>query len=1057
MEMDCTITSNWNRSQINPMRKICNMKHILLRLQIFTFLGGFLPSMLAAQDAGGIGIIGQVVSIQTGDPLSDINVSVLQVPGLISVSDSTGQFQIMVPDRNVTLVLSFPGFNSQDVPLRGRSSLLVQMVEINLPSLANEVPLTYGRKQFQNLTESVSWVKEDQLRQQSAESLETMIQGMATGAHVTRSSGFPGSGAEVYIRGASSIHTSHKPLYIIDGFILKSDVYENTLSPGTPYNPLVDINPEDIESITVLKDGYASSVYGTRAANGIILINTYQGSQGASTLDLSSHVGISMAPDNLQLLDATEYRQLVTELGFPENMTPAQISNSYARLLDTDPGERFDNNTNWQDEIFQTAFTQNHHLRLKGGDGISRYMFTVGYTDKDGIIDNTSLNRLTSRFNLDYLITSKLTFSSRISYTNTSIRAHDQGSSIYNPITMATTKSPIFEPYNMDYLSHPLDSADLTGKSNPLAVIQGLENSNIVNRFIGTVSVGYDFTPSLKLRTTFGMDYFRLRENRFIPAEGISKYKNRINQTSLQISKENMFTNETVLEFEKFFNYVHHLRFVLGTAMQTNEFQTDYGSAINTPSDEFTSLGSGAKMDSISYAGGKWNTLSYFGNAHYIYNDKYYLSANLRVDGSSRFGQNNRLGYFPGVAIAWKLSSEPFLQDVRFVNMLKLRTSYGISGSDDIGNYSSLAYYIPANYQLMGGYRAGNLKNPDLKWETTTQLNVGLDLSVYNQRVNFTADYYIKTTRDLLTYEKIPWESGFDFRIVNMGKIENRGMEFGLDTRILTGEFKWSLGVNISKNRNTILELPGGDVIRSYGIFEGIAREGESLGSIYGYRVTGIYQTEAEIQLQNTGVDPGGYGYEPFQPGDLIFEDVNGDGEINEHDKTIIGCTTPDLYGGIHTTLSYKGFSLFALINYAYGNEVMDGLRSILESMSGYDNQTARTLDRWMQQGDQTDVPRAALGDPSGNSRMSTRWVEDGSYTRLKTLTFSYTLPKATIDRIFLRKLTVYISGQNLLTWGAFGGYDPEFSTNTDVMNAGLYYAGFPQTRMFLAGARFGL
>ena len=1034
-----------------------NMKYLLLRLLILTVTGGCMTTMLVAQDSLPNSVSGQVVSIRTGDPLGDINVSVLQTPGLLTVSDSTGQFQINVPDRNATLVASFPGFISQEIPLRGRSGILVQMVETGIPAINGQVPVAYGQKEIEDLTESVSWVNEDLLRKQSAESLETMIQGMATGVHATRRSGIPGSGAEIYIRGANSIHASHKPLYIIDGFILKSDLFENTLSEGTPYNTLVDINPEDIESITVLKDGYSSSTYGARASNGIILINTYQGSQGASTLDLSTQGGVSMVPDNLSLLDDSQYRELVSELGTPEGLTPAQISNTVARLLDPDPGDRFDNNTNWQNEIFQPAFTQNHHLRLKGGDGVSRYMFTVGYTGKNGIIENSSMSRLTSRFNLDYQITNKLTFSSRISYTNTNIRAHDQGSSIYNPITLATTKAPILEPYDMSYLSHPLDSADILGKSNPLAVIQGLENSNVVNRFIGTVTAGYEFSPSLKLSTTFGMDYFRSRENRFIPSTGIARFENRINQTSLQVSKEHMFTNETVLGFEKLLNYVHHVSFVLGVSLQTNQFQTDYGSAINTPSDEFTSLGSGAIMDSISYAGGKWNTFSYFGNAHYAYNDKYYLSANLRVDGSSRFGQNNRMGYFPGVALAWKLSSEPFLQDIPFMNLLKLRASYGISGSDDIGNYSSLTYYIPANYQLMGGYRPGNLKNPDLKWETTSQMNVGLDLSVFGQRISLYADYYIKTTSDLLTYEKIPWESGFDHRIVNMGKIENRGLEVGLDARILTGDFKWDLGVNVSKNKNTILELPDGDVIRNYGIFEGIAREGESLGSIYGYTVTGIYQTEAEIQLQNTGVDPSGYGYEPFQPGDLIFEDMNGDGEINEHDKTIIGSTMPDLYGGIHTTLDFKGISLFAMMNYATGHEVVDGLRSILESMSDYDNQTTRTLDRWRQQGDQTEVPRAALGDPSGNSRMSTRWVEEGSYLRLRTVTLSYTLPQATVDRIFLRNLTIYVSGQNLLTWGAFDGYDPEFSTNADVMNGGLYYAGFPHTRLFLAGIRFGL
>ncbi len=1057
MVMDYTITSSWNQSQTKLMRKIRDMKYLFRRLLLLAIFIGCLSNTMFAQDSVPINISGQIVSIQSGEPLGDINISVLQVSGLNTAADSTGQFQINVPDGNATLMFSFPGYKSQNVPLRGRSSILVQLVEVDLKSIDDPIPVAYGQKAIEDLTEGVSWVTEDVLRNQAGESLETMIQGVATGAHVTQRSGFPGSGGEVYIRGANSINTSHHPLYVIDGFILKSDLFENTLSLGTPYNPLVDINPEDIESITVLKDGFAASTYGARAANGVILINTYQGSQGASTLDLNSQFGFSMVPENIPLLNAQQYRDLVGELGYPDDMTSEQISKIYDRLMDSDPGDRFDNDTNWQNEIFKPAFTQNHHLRLKGGDGISKYMFTIGYTGKDGIIDNTHLSRLTSRFNLDYQVTSKLTFSSRISYTNTNITAHDQGLSIYNPIIVATTKAPILEPYDMSYLSHPLDSADILGKSNPLAIIQGLNNYSVVNRFIGTVSAGYDFSTALKLKTTFGMDYFRLREDRFIPSEGITRYKNRINQTSLQVSKEHMFTNETVLEFNKLLNYAHHVSFAVGVALQSNQFQSDYGSAINTPSDQFTSLGSGAKMDSINYVGGKWNSLSYFGNAHYAYNDKYFLSANLRVDGSSRFGENNRLGYFPGLALAWKLSSEPFLQDISFMNLLKVRASYGISGSDDIGNYSSLSNYIPANYQLMGGYRPGNLRNPDLKWESTAQMNVGMDLSILGQRLNLYADYYIKTTSDLLTYEKIPWESGFDYRVVNMGEIENRGFEIGISGKILTGDLQWDLGVNFSKNKNTILELPNGDVLRRYGIFEGIAREGESLGSIYGYKVIGIYQSESEIQKLNTGVDPSGYAYEPFQPGDLIFEDINTDGEINEKDKTVLGCTSPDYYGGVNSKLTYKGFSLFALVNYAAGYEVVDGLRSILESMKNYNNQTTRTLDRWTAQGDETVVPRASLGDPSGNSRMSSRWVEDGSYIRLKTLTLSYTLSKATVDKTFLRSLTVYVSGHNLLTWGAFQGYDPEFSTNADVMNAGLYYAGIPHTRMYMAGIRFGL
>lgn len=1034
------------------------MKHILFRFSIFICITGVLSTAVIAQKPEEIDISGHVVSIITGNPLSQINISVLHSPVLNTNtrSDSSGYFHIIVPDKNATLVFSYPGFKSLEEPLRSRSTLQVQMVDESLSSITNLVPLAYGAKKLQDLTESVSMVSENLLRQQTAESGETMIQGLAPGVLVTRRSAFPGSGAEIYIRGASSVNAGNKPLYIIDGFILKSDVFENTLSLGTPYNPLVDINPEDIESITVLKDGFSSSKYGDRAANGIILINTYQGSKGASTLDFSSSFGFSMVPDNLPLLDATQYRQLVNEIGFSKDMTNNEINRKFGSLLNPNSGARFDNNTNWQNEVFKPAPVQNYHLRLKGGDGISKYMFTVGYTNKDGNIDNTSLKRLTSRFNLDYQITSKLTFSSRISYTNTNMRTNDQGSSIYNPISLATTKSPILAPFNREIQSYPLDSADFIGKSNPIAVIQGLENTSVVNRLIGTVKAEYSFKPSLRISSTFGMDYFRIRENRFIPATGIARFKDRINQASLQISKEQMFTNETLLEYNKLINYVHNLSFVIGTSLQTNEFQTDYGSAINTPSDQFTSLSSGAKMDSISYSAAKWITMSYFGNVNYAYNDKYFLSANVRIDGSSKFGQNNRLGYFPGTALAWKLSSEPFMQDIQFVNLLKLRTSYGISGSDNIGYYSSLAYYIPANYQLMGGYRPGNLRNPDLRWEKTSQWNVGLDLSIIKQRLNLYADYYIKTSTDLLTYERVPWESGFNYRVVNMGKIKNNGFEFEIDARILTGDINWNLGANIATNKNKILDLPGGDIKHTDGIFESIVSEGGAIGSIYGYKVTGIYQTEGEIKLKNTGIDPSGYGYQPFQPGDLIFEDINKDGEINQKDKSIIGSTMPDFYGGIHSTWSYKGLSLFAMMNYIYGNDVVDGLRYELESMSDYNNQTTKVLNRWTQTGDQTEIPRAALGDPSGNSRMSSRWVEDGSYLRLKTVTLSFTLPKSLVERISLHKITIYVSGQNLFTLDTFKGYDPEF-TSSIVQNAGFYNAGFPQTKLFLMGVRIGL
>ena len=923
----------------------------------------------------------------------------------------------------------------------------------------------YDQRTKRNIIGAATIVEGNQLRRMVPVSADVLLQGQVAGMRVTGISGAPGAGALTTIRGISSLYAGTTPLYIVDGIPIKADRFTNSLARGADNNPIADINPEDIESIVVLKDAHATAIYGARGANGVIIIKTHAGTSGKTYLDFNGYTGIQDMPKTLSVFNADQYRAFTIEKELSRGQTQGQIADNLGRVLLYGPTqygdvERYNNNTNWQDLVTEKALMHNYNLQLKGGDALAKYAFNVGYLKQHGVITDTNYDRFNTRFNLDYKVSRKLSMINMISYTRTDKKLQDEGNNPNtSPLYLATLKLPTLATMQQDLEGSDLsrvDSVDYLSRSNPYAVINGINNENNTNRILGSIVAEYSIQPGLSFRTGVNADYYRLKESRFSPGNGITPVRNIIRSATESNYVDLMFQNETTINYDRKFKDVHALSAVLGGAYQLTERTTQYAIAINAASDEFTSISTGStqNIDSIASSSPDWKLGSFFGSAHYAYRDKYMLGINLRADGSSRFGANNRWGYFPSVAAAWRISSEPFLQNGGALSELKIRTSFGVTGNQEIGNYSSQTSMGSANYFNLPGIRVAALGDANLKWETTTQFDAGIDVGFLNGRIGFTADFYNKTTKDLLNYIQLPSVSGFRSYLTNNGTVRNRGFEFGAQGQILTGAFGWNTNFTVAYNQNEILELPNNEAkIFNYGEFQGIARVGDPIGAFYGYKAIGVYASTAEVNVKN-GAD----NTNPFQGGDIIFQDVNLDGVIDEADKKVIGNSSPDLFGGFANTFTYKAFDLMVFMDYTFGNQVYNAQRARLEAMSGYDNQATTVNDRWQNPGDITDMPRLLHGDAVGNTRFSSRWVEDASYIRFKSISLGYNVPQSISNRLrFLNNGKIYFTAQNLHTFTKYKGYDPEIASITNQVMYGVDYGNVPQPKSFILGVRLAL
>ncbi|MGB3617558.1 MAG: TonB-dependent receptor [Catalinimonas sp.] len=991
----------------------------------------------------------------TGEPLPGVNVTVKGTTQG-TIADVNGRYQLNVGDGE-TLVFSFIGFDTYEVDINNRGTIDLTMAE-NVEQLSEVVVVGYGTQQRANLTSAISSVSAKEIKDQPVPSVESALQGRAAGVNITASSGTPGAALRVSVRGATSITASSEPLYVIDGIPMISEDNSALFTGGSNANSLADINPSDIESIEILKDASAAAIYGSRASNGVVLITTKRGQEGKAKINVGYYTGISQPANVIDMMDAREFVNMMDEAaandGWGENFYSEEIMG-----YDLEDPERVE--TDWYDEIFrQDAPISNYELSASGGTDRVRYYTGGSYFTQDGYQRGQDFKRLSGRINLDFDATDKLTVGTNVSLSRTSSRRTIGDNSLYGVVINALAADPTMPVFEEDgtYAS-PFSYYSWWAYENPRLATDEYRRTTSTIRGLGTVYADYEVVPNLHFRSTWSADYQNLVDESFLPSFTQQAIDNEQNGLGLYATANTLtWINENTLTYDYRVSN-HQLSALLGYSQQRTYRDLATSEAFDYPGDVLGNLALAAVSETTDRTETEWGLESYIGRLNYNYDDRYLATVTTRVDGSSRFGRDRRYGVFPSGSVAWRVSEEEFLTQTSWLNDLKLRVSYGLTGNQDgIGNFASRSLYgLTSPYLGQGGASVSQLGNADLGWETTAQFNAGLDVTVFNGRIGLTADYFLKNTTDLLLASSVPAYLGRDVATRNLGAMRNSGVELALNTVNIDRALRWTTNFNITFIQNEITELVNdGEVFGSSG--EYILKEGESIST---FRL-----------IKFLGVDP--------QTGNSIFQDTDGNGTIDADDAVIVGNALPDYYGGITNTLTYKNFDLTAFFNFMVGQDIFNHSRYAYEQVGWsfnfggfflpYGNNSQRVVDgRWQQPGDQTDIPRASLGwalEEDGSvtqldqnwQEYSDQWLEDGSFLRLRQLTFGYTLPSELLERArIFRNVRFYAQGQNLFMLTNYLGQDPEVSSNgEDVRFSGEDYGALGQARTYIFGVNLG-
>jgi len=1043
-----------------------------------------LLSIWSSQAQGPIGndsiLVKGVIVSGTNTPLSNITISVEGSGQLPAVTNDAGEFNIKSAKGNNWLIISpVSDYKTKRVFLGNRNWLKVYLTDNDLSSGDDPLIILSQKVIRKDIVPSFVDLNVSGNHKTSAFSIDEFIQGKAAGVNVVRRDGAPGSGAFVSIRGINSLTTNNQPLYVIDGIPMENQTLFNSNVDGYSYNPLLGVNMLDISKVLIVKDPTVTSTYGSKASNGIIFIETLDPSATQTSIDVDLRTGYSMSPDNLiPQMNAGQHKTYANEVLFSSGLFEENIRFRYPNLFLEKDDERYidyQHNTNWQDKIFDNAAFTNVNLKVKGGDAIARYGLSFGYTTSKGIIKSTGYDSYNLRFVSKLNIFTWLRMNAGVSmnYSLSDLKESAKVSQT-NPILAALHKSPMLNPYQYDIEGNQITSlseVDELGVSNPVAIIEKFKANNSNYHFISTMGFESNINKNLMLVTNFGLTYNAIKENVFMPNHGMAHY---YNDEAINVSKGTTnyllsFYNNTYFAYKRTFNKVHVISSASGLNIQTNNYQLDWGLTMNAhQNDEYQSLGDGT--NNLRRIGGEnraWNWVSAYENFNYSFKDRYLLSASVSLDGSSRVGENaintvnvldNPFGLFYSGGVGWRLSSEPFFRNISWLDELKFRASYGKSGNDDIGESNASDYYRGIKYRETVGLYPAIIANDELSYETVTQMNGGMDLGLWGSRVKITADVFKSTTDDMLILAPMSSYMGNRFRPENGGKMENRGVEASAFIRLFDGKsFKWDIQANISKVQNEIVDLKGDNKLST--LVEGgevINMIGESANSFYGYIFEGVYSTQEEAAAANLMNDK----FRKYQAGDAKFVDISGpdgvpDGMISkDYDRTVIGSSMPDIFGGLQNTFTYKRWSLNAYINVVSGNEVFNYVRYQNEKMTGLENQSTSVLSRWNAEGQITNMPRALWNDPMGNSSFSSRWIEDGSYVRLQNLSLGYSIPSKFLT---FRNAEFYISANNIVTLSKYLGYDPEFAASYSHAEQGIDYGQTPQARQFIFGIKLGL
>lgn len=949
-------------------------------------------------------------------------------------TDFNGQYALIKVPSNATLVFSSIGYETQRIDVNGQSTINVRLVE-NLQALDEVVVVGYGTQSRATVTGAMSNVRAEEVSAVPVANAVEALQGRAAGVLVVNTGG-PGTEPSVSIRGLGSFN-NNAPLYVVDGVIVGN---------------LSGISQNDIESINVLKDASTTAVYGAKGANGVIMVTTKKGVKGQTQLSLNAFTGFQTQPKRYDVLNTEQYLQYAQDAF---GLTPtSELSQSGL-------------NTNWQDEIYQTGLLQNYDIAVAGGGETNTFRFSGGYAEKEGIIINTGFERFTFRANSDFEF-GKLKIGQTMSanFNKFKPEASAGGRSLLEHAIKMAPYLPVYNAENMGGFQGPNSSADAGNDAeNPVRIMRISDRNNRSFSLIGNVYAEYEIIEGLNFKTQVGLDYFNSNNSTFTPSfrDGPTHQQPfaTINKNA-SFGQNLIFTNS--FTYNKTIADAHNLELLLLSEKIASKFNDLNGSSRNPISNEVDNIQGSDEQISAGSGNNEYNKIGYLARLNYDFDNKYIMSASIRRDGSSRFGANQRWGWFYSGSLGWNIAREAFMEGSDF-STLKIRGSYGVSGNDNIANYAYAAL-LTSNflYPIGGGGAAGTtadgLANPDLKWEQTKQLNVGLDVGLFNEKLTAALEYYANTSDDLLLSVPLPNSLGVNSgsQTRNVGSIEASGFEVTLGYNDYEGDFKWAANLNLGTAKNTAKSLGGTITEIQGGGFEGenITRilEGQPLYHYVGYIMDGIYQNQAEVDAVFTG-NPG---QTTVRPGDIRYLDLNGDGNITNADKTIIGDALPDFTYGLNFSATYRNWDFNVFFTGVQGRDLINTNIYDLEGMPRLFNAGVGVLDRWTPTNPSNTVPRAGNGGgaDSGapqNTAISTRYLEDGSFMRLKNLSIGYTLPNNLFGQDYFKNCRIYVSGQNVFTITDYSGLDPEIA-NSNPFDSGIDRGAFPQPRTYLVGLK---
>lgn len=988
-------------------------------------------------------ISGIVTDSATGKPLAGVTVKV-KGNTMGTITDADGKFSLDVPDDAV-LEVSYLGYISKEIPVNGRTDLRLTLTAV-ATGLNQLVVIGYGTIAKKDLTGAVSSLGIEDFNKGLQTSVDQMMKGRVPGVHIIQSSSEPGGGVSVRIRGVNSLTASNDPLYVIDGFPIDN----TSVTPGgssMQRNPLNTLNPQDIASIEILKDASATAIYGARGANGVVLITTKKGKEGKLSINYNAYAGVQEVAKTMDLLNTSEYISFLNDLRKDEGEPP-----EFSEQEINEAGK----GTDWQREIFRKAPVQNHQLSFSGGSENTKYYISLNYLDQAGIVIGSGIKRYSSHLSLSHSI-NKFNFGVNL---NTSLVKDNFVRS--DPFDINAGAGVVASAIQMD-LTIPVrdsngeytkpESVDL---ENPLALAYGQHDNAKTNRTFGDIFAEYEILESLKAKLTFGSDRRSSRRD-FYNSRETKRGEGTNGLARVGVQERNDYLVAFTLSYDKYIHNDNHINAVLGYTYQEFNASGLNANAFNFNTDDFltNNLSAGDKESyDIGSGRSKHQLLSYLGRVNYTFKDKYLATASFRIDGSSRFGEDEKFGYFPSLALGWRLDKESFIADMGIFSSLKLRASYGVTGNQAIGNYNSLALLGPTATAIYGdaeynGLAPIQLANPELKWETTKQYNAGLDYGFLNGRINGSIDFYIKNTSNLLLNLPIPSTTGFTTSLQNVGGTRNSGFEFMINSENFTGKFSWNTTFNLATNKNKVTDLGGLPFILQGGARFvdqiSILREGDPINAYYGYKVKGIFHSEDEVKGSA----------QPFaKPGEIWFDDVNKDGKITSDDRTLLGSPYPDFSFGLSNHFSYAGFDLDVFFYAEYGKELFNFNRLDTEyPFSFRRNRLAYVLNRWTPENSSSNVPSYLNPSVSYGSKVNSRVIEDASYLRLENIKLSYNFPALRSKTI--RSLSVYLNVQNLFTITNYSGFNPDVNAFGD-SNIVVDYNAYPLAKVYTVGFNIG-